>query len=332
MKHQQENIDSWRFCIAPMMKYTDRNYRYFARLLSKRARLYTEMVVASAITKGDRERFLCHAADESPVALQLGGSDPKELAEAAMIGEQYGFNEINLNVGCPSDRVQSGRFGACLMAYPELVSECVAAIKQRVNVPVTVKTRIGIDDNDAYSFLHNFITHIVGAEVDALIIHARKALLNGLSPLQNRTIPPLRYNVVYRASVDFPALPIIINGGIENLQQCQDHLQHCQGVMLGRVACTDPYLLSVVDETLFETAVEMPPPRDTVLRRYLAYLSEHWTLGGSKQMFIKPLYGLYHGEPGAKQWRRNLNEAIHRAHPPTIEQLLTCASALQASS
>ena len=311
----------WRFCVAPMMKYTDRHYRFFARLLSKRARLYTEMVVASAITKGDRARFLEHAAEESPVALQLGGSDPRELAAAAQLGEQFNFDEINLNVGCPSDRVQSGQFGACLMAQPALVAECVNAIKKHVTVPVTVKTRIGIDEHDSYDFLSEFVQYINAAGADALIIHARKALLDGLSPLQNRTIPPLRYDVVYQVSNDFPDLPIVINGGIQNLEESCDHLNHCAGVMLGRVACSNPYLLSEVDGRLFQNPGQ-GIEREAVLREYLSYLSTTWHQGRSKQMMIKPLYGLFQGCPGAKQWRRNLNEAIHSESPPTIETLL----------
>ena len=322
MTHSTVNgAEHWRFCVAPMMKYTDRHYRFFARLLSKRARLYSEMVVATAITKGDRARFLAHAAEESPVALQLGGSDPKELAAAAQIGEQFNFDEINLNVGCPSDRVQSGQFGACLMARPELVAECITAIKKRVQIPVTVKTRIGIDEHDTYDFLNKFVQHVSAAGADALIIHARKALLNGLSPLQNRTIPPLRYDVVYQVSADFPQLPIIINGGIQSLEESCDHLNHCAGVMLGRVACSNPYLLSKVDGELFQSPAE-DVDREAVLREYLDYLSTNWHQGRSKQMMIKPLYGLFQGCPGAKQWRRDLNAAIHSDSPPAIETLL----------
>ena len=307
------------------MKYTDRHYRYFARLLSKNARLYSEMVVAAAITKGDKSRFLEHAEEESPVALQLGGNNPEELAEAASIGEQFKFDEINLNVGCPSNRVQSGAFGACLMAQPALIAECVATIKKRVRIPVTVKTRIGIDENDSCDFLRTFVKHIDAAGADALIIHARKALLSGLTPLQNRTIPPLRYEVVYKVSNDFPHLPIIINGGIQRLAECHEHLKRCSGVMLGRAAYSNPYLLSLIDGTLFETP-EPPIKRVEVLRKYLSYLETQWDNGRSKQMMIKPLYGLFQGCHGAKQWRRNLNAAIHCQDPPRAENLLPSAA------
>ena len=317
----EKHAAKWRFCIAPMMKYTDSNFRYFARLLSENARLYTEMVVASAITRGDRKRFLRHTQEEHPLALQLGGSDPNELSEAAVIGEQHGFDEINLNVGCPSDRVQSGEFGACLMAKPQVVAACVAAIKARVKIPVTVKTRIGIDEHDSFEFLHTFVRHVAEAGIDALIIHARKALLDGLSPLQNRTIPPLRYEVAYAVAAEFAALPVVINGGIQRLSDCQSHLQHCSGVMLGRSACADPYMLAAVDHVIFAQAATYPT-REAILREYLAFVATHWQAERSKQMMIKPLYGLYRGQPGAKQWRRNLNQAIHDSQAPTLDSLL----------
>ncbi|MGR8947170.1 MAG: tRNA dihydrouridine(20/20a) synthase DusA [Gammaproteobacteria bacterium] len=316
-----DNRNSWRFCVAPMMKYTDTNFRFFARLLSSRARLYTEMVVASAIVKGDRARFLQRDQGESPVALQLGGSNPSELAEAAYIAEQSGFDEININVGCPSDRVQSGEFGACLMAKPQVVSNCVEAVRRRVRIPVTVKTRIGIDDNDSYGFLQTFIVQVMEAGIDALIIHARKAILSGLSPAENRTIPELRPEVVYTASSEFPRLPVIINGGLKSLADCEFPLTRCAGVMLGRAACANPYLLSQVDSTIFGDSTP-PPARHEVLVNYLAYIERFWGRGRSKQMMIKPLYGLYQNCPGAKQWRRNLNEALHRADPPSVDQLV----------
>jgi len=320
-QNKQVNDKRWRFCIAPMMKYTDRNYRFFARQISTQARLYTEMIVAPAITKGDRDRFLAHEAIETPVALQLGGSSPVELAEAASIGEQYGYDEINLNIGCPSDRVQSGEFGACLMAKPELVAECVDAIKQRVKVPVTIKTRIGIDDHDSYEFLRNFIETLVSANVDAVIIHARKAILSGLSPLQNRTIPPLIYPVVYQIKQEFPKTPIIINGGIGSIDECHTHLKHCDGVMLGRAACSQPYLLAEVDAAFYNSP-NCPPTRDEVLRAYLTFLRTHWDKHPSRQMMIKPLYGLFQGQPGAKQWRRTLNDILQKKLAPDIENFV----------
>ena len=311
---------NWRFCVAPMMKYTDTNYRYFARLLSANARLYTEMIVAPAITKGDRQRFLRRDAFESPVALQLGGSNPQELAEAALIGEQFGFDEININVGCPSDRVQSGEFGACLMAKPQLVAACVDAIKQRVQIPVTVKTRIGIDEKDSYEFLHTFVTQLAAVKIDALIIHARKAILSGLSPAENRSIPELRPDTVFAICRDFPALPVIFNGGLTSLADCEAPLTKCAGVMLGRAACANPYLLSQVDASVYGDH-RVPPTRREVLARYLEFVASHWDSGRSKQMMIKPLYGLYLGCAGAKQWRRNLNEAIHHPMAPRLETL-----------
>ena len=314
-------LSPWRFCVAPMMKYTDSNYRYFARLLSKEARLYTEMIVAPAITRGDRERFLAHDASESPLALQLGGSAPKELAEAAAIGEQYGYDEINLNIGCPSDRVQSGDFGACLMAKPSLVAQCIETIKKRVSIPVTVKTRIGIDSSDSYEFLHGFIAEIVAADVDAVVIHARKAILSGLSPLQNRTIPELRYPVVYQIKRDFPTTPIIINGGIQNIDSCQIHLEQCDGVMLGRIACSNPYLLTQIDTEIFVRGAP-GPTRLHVLDAYLAFIAKKWPTVRSRQMLLKPLYGLFLGQPGAKQWRRNINKVLQEKSLPTVDNLL----------
>ncbi|MEM7467117.1 MAG: tRNA dihydrouridine(20/20a) synthase DusA [Pseudomonadota bacterium] len=322
---------SWRFCIAPMMKYTDTNYRFFARLLSKNARLYTEMVVAPAITKGDKQRFLRREPEESPVALQLGGSDPRELATAAAIGEQHGFDEINLNIGCPSDRVQAGEFGACLMAKPELVARCVSEIKQKVSIPVTVKSRIGIDEQDSYDFLKQFVQRIYDGGADALIVHARKAILSGLSPAENRSIPPLHYDTVYSLVDDFSSLPIVINGGIQNLEHSQEHLAKCHGVMLGRAATANPFLLSQVDRQLFKDS-QSPVSRDEILAHYLTFVQRYWQSGRSKQMMIKPLYGLYLGCPGAKQWRRNLNAAIHEPRPPELDSLLVHSSPYEISA
>ena len=318
--------ERWRFCVAPMMKYTDTNFRYFARLLSRKARLYSEMVVAPAIVKGDRERFLRRDEQESPVALQLGGSTPEELAEAAYIGEQFGFDEININIGCPSDRVQSGEFGACLMAKPDLVAACVNSVKQRVQVPVTVKTRIGIDDNDSFEFLQRFVECVAAAGVDAIIIHARKAILKGLSPAENRTIPELRPEVVYQISRNFPTLPVIINGGLTSLADCDTPLRNCAGVMLGRAACANPYLLAQVDTNFFASTLPIPSRRE-VLAQYLEFVAYHWDSGRSKQMMIKPLYGLFQACPGAKQWRRDLNDALHAQRPPRLELLAPAAFA-----
>src|SRR4029078_7342168 len=227
---------SYRFCVAPMMDWTDRHCRVFHRLLSRRARLYTEMLTTGAIIHGDRHRLLCFHASEHPVALQLGGSDPRDLAISAKIGEEFGYDEINLNVGCPSDRVKDGRFGACLMAEPALVAPCVEAMKRAVGIPVTVKCRLGIDDQDPEIALDALARGVVAAGADALIVHARKAWLNGLSPKENRDIPPLDYDRVYRLKAAMPDLPVIINGGIADLAEAKQHLTHVDGVMLGRAA------------------------------------------------------------------------------------------------
>src|SRR5665213_3874065 len=240
-----------RFCIAPMMDWTDRHCRVFHRLMTRRARLYTEMLTTGAIIHGDRERLLGFDAIEHPVALQLGGSDPRELATAAKIGQDFGYDEINLNVGCPSDRVKDGRFGACLIAEPLLVAEGIAAMKRAVSVPVTVKCRIGIDDQDSETALDAFAREVVAAGADALIVHARKAWLNGLSPKENRDIPPLDYDRVYRLKASMPDVPIIINGGIASLAEAKAHLAHVDGVMLGRAAYQEPWRLLAADPELF---------------------------------------------------------------------------------
>jgi len=233
-----------RFSVAPMMERTDRHCRYFLRLLSSRALLYTEMVTADAVLHGDRERLLGFDASEHPVALQLGGSDPSKLAEASRIGEEFGYDEINLNIGCPSDRVQSGRFGACLMAEPELVAGCVAAMRAAVSVPVTVKCRIGIDDQDAEESLDKFIDVVADTGCKTFIVHARKAWLQGLSPKENREVPPLDYGRIYRLKARRPDLTIVVNGGIETLPDAKAHLEHVDGVMVGRASYADPYLLA----------------------------------------------------------------------------------------
>src|SRR5512139_2304446 len=244
----------WKFSVAPMMDWTDRHCRVFHRLMSRRARLYTEMLTTGAILHGDRTRLLAFDASEHPVALQLGGSSPADLAEAARIGEDFGYDEINLNVGCPSDRVKDGRFGACLMAEPALVAECVAAMKQAVKIPVTVKCRIGIDDQDPEIALDRLARGVVAAGSDALIVHARKAWLSGLSPKQNRDVPPLDYGRVYRLKAALPHVPVIINGGIGSIAEAKQHLDHVDGVMLGRAAYQDPWRLLDVDPVLFGEA------------------------------------------------------------------------------
>ncbi|MGH8370647.1 MAG: tRNA dihydrouridine(20/20a) synthase DusA, partial [Gammaproteobacteria bacterium] len=277
-----------------MMDYTDRHFRYLLRLMSRHALLYTEMVTTGAILHGRRDRFLAFHPAEHPVALQLGGSDPDELAACARIGAEYGYDEINLNVGCPSDRVQSGRFGACLMAEPELVAECVAAMTSACAVPVTVKTRIGIDDLDSYEHLHLFIARIVAAGCRCIIIHARKAWLQGLSPRQNRELPPLRYDVVQRLKTDFPQLDVIVNGGIRSLTEMENHLSALDGVMIGREACSNPYLFADVDRRFFDSGASILT-RGEIVKASLPYVVAQLAEGVPLARMTRHLLGLYQG-------------------------------------
>ena len=290
-----------------MMDWSDRHCRFFHRQLSARARLYTEMVTADAIVHGKREQLLGFSAAEQPLALQLGGSDPAKLAEAAMIGASYGYDEINLNIGCPSDRVQSGRFGACLMAEPELVAACVRAMRDAVAVPVTVKCRIGIDDQDSETDFAHFIETVADAGASVFIVHARKAWLSGLSPKENREIPPLDYARVYRLKVARPDLTIVLNGGIETLEQAAAHLGHVDGVMLGRAAYQTPYLLSEVDRALFG-ANAARVTRAHALSALVPYVGGHIARGGRLNNITRHILGVYHGEPGARAFRRHLSE------------------------
>lgn len=304
----------WRVCVAPMMDWTDRHCRYFHRLLSPRARLYTEMVTSAALVRGGQLRLLEHSQQEHPVALQLGGSDPQELARAAVFGAQAGYDEINLNVGCPSDRVQSGRFGACLMLEPALVGQCVQAMRDAVQamgfaVPVTVKCRIGVDDQDAYADLQRFTEAMIAAGVEILVVHARKAWLHGLSPKENREIPPLDYGRVYRLKQEFPGLAVVINGGITTVREVREHLQSVDGVMLGRAAYHDPYLLAELEASLYG---EPLPPRETVLAHLRPYVEAELARGTALKHIIRHLLGLYQGQPGARAFRRVLSEGAHR--------------------
>ncbi|SLN36300.1 tRNA dihydrouridine(20/20a) synthase DusA [Oceanibacterium hippocampi] len=310
--------------VAPMMDWTDRHDRFFLRLISRRALLYTEMVTTAAILHGDRQRLLGHEPAEHPLALQLGGSDPAELARAARIGADYGYDEINLNVGCPSDRVQSGRFGACLMAEPELVAEGVAAMRAAVDIPVTVKTRIGIDDRDSYEELHGFVAGLVKAGTERLIVHARKAWLNGLSPKQNREIPPLRYDVVYRLKADCPDLVIVINGGIRKLDEIDEHLRHVDGVMIGREAYQNPYLLAEIDGRYYGEPDEAPA-RKQVVEELIPYIRARQDEGVPLNSITRHVLGLFQGLPGARAWRRHLSENAHR--PEADASLLAEAAA-----
>ncbi|MDB5547742.1 MAG: tRNA dihydrouridine(20/20a) synthase DusA [Tardiphaga sp.] len=300
-------IPDYRFCVAPMMDWTDRHCRVFHRLMSRRARLYSEMVTTNAVIHGHRERLLGFDAVEHPVALQLGGSDPADLATAARIGEDFGYDEINLNVGCPSDRVKDGRFGACLMAEPALVAEGVAAMKRAVRVPVTVKCRIGIDDQDPEPALDTIARAVVAAGADALIVHARKAWLNGLSPKENRDIPPLDYERVYRLKAALPNVPIIINGGIGSLAEARQHLRHVDGVMLGRAAYHDPWRLLSVESELFGEPALFSSMKD-VLTAMLPYISDQIARGTRLHAITRHLVGAFHGVKGARAFRRHLSE------------------------
>lgn len=305
-----QSSNPWRLCVAPMMDWTDRHCRYFHRLLSPHARLYTEMVAAAALVRGQRAHLLAHDASEHPVALQLGGADPAELAEAARYGAEAGYDEINLNVGCPSDRVQSGRFGACLMREPGLVADCVRAMREAVTVPVTVKCRIGVDDQDDDADLFAFAKCMSDAGVRVLIVHARKAWLEGLSPKENREVPPLNYTRVYRLKREFPDLRVIINGGIDGLAAVGEHLRHVDGVMLGRLAYHDPYALAAIDSVLFGGAA---PTREAVLERLAPYAETQRARGVRLASITRHILGLYHGQPGGKAFRRMLSERTRSA-------------------
>ena len=303
------------FSVAPMMDWTDRHCRVFHRLLSRRALLYTEMVTTGAVIHGDRKRLLGFDASEHPVALQLGGSDPADLATSARIGEDFGYDEINLNVGCPSDRVKDGRFGACLMAEPELVAACVAAMKRAVRIPVTVKCRIGIDDQDPELALDTLADAVVDAGADALIVHARKAWLNGLSPKENREIPPLRYDVAAQLKADFPDLELVLNGGIKTLDECRTHLQTFDGVMLGREAYHNPYLLAEVDQQLFGSSAPVVS-RAEAMEKLRPYIVAHMESGGAMHHITRHILGLGQGFPGARRFRQLLSADIHKTSEP----------------
>ena len=304
----------YRFSVAPMMDWTDRHCRVFHRLLTRRARLYTEMLTTGAILHGDRQRLLGFDPSEHAVALQIGGSDPVALAEAARIGADFGYDEINLNVGCPSDRVQDGRFGACLMAEPRLVADCVAAMKRAVTIPVTVKCRIGIDDQDPELALDTLARAVVEAGADVLIVHARKAWLNGLSPKENRDIPPLDYDRVYRLKAALPKLPVVINGGIASVAEAKRHLAHVDGVMLGRAAYHDPWRLLEVDPELFGEAAPFVDMK-AAIAALMPYAEAHLARGGRLHAIARHLVGAFHGVPGARAFRRHLAEHGTRPCP-----------------
>ncbi len=310
-----------QFSVAPMLDWTNRHCRYFHRQLTTHAWLYSEMVTTGAIIYGNNlPRFLGHSDFEDPVVLQLGGGKPEELAQSAALGEEWGYAEINLNVGCPSDRVQNNMIGACLMAHPKLVAECVASMKAKVTIPVTVKCRIGIDDQESFDSLNHFVEELVAAGVDGMIIHARKAWLQGLSPKENRDIPPLKYDWVHQVKHNFPTLSIAINGGITTLEQGKIHLNSWKipeqggealpavnGIMLGRAAYERPYLLAYVDSTFYHKEKAIIT-REQVLQNMYPYIEAHLSEGGKLNQVTRHMLGLFHGLPGARMWRRYLSE------------------------
>ena len=306
------NYPMQRFSVAPMLDWTDRHCRYFHRLLSGQTLLYTEMITTGAILFG-KGNYLAYSQQEQPVALQLGGSDPQALAECAKRAEELGYNEVNLNAGCPSDRVQNGRFGACLMAEPELVADCVKAMKSAVSIPVTVKTRIGIDDSDSYEFLQRFI-QIVSEQggCDNFTLHARKAWLSGLSPKENREIPPLDYPRVYQVKQDFPHLTVSINGGIKTLDEAKAHLMYVDGVMMGREAYQNPGILAEVDRELFGTRTDAPDVV-SVIEAMSPYIEHELSQGTYLGHITRHMLGIFQGIPGARQFRRHLSENAHKA-------------------
>lgn len=321
------SIPALRFSVAPMLDWTDRHCRYFLRRISRHALLYTEMVTTGAILHG-RGDYLAYHEEEHPLALQLGGSDPVALAQCARLAAARGYDEINLNVGCPSDRVQNGRFGACLMGEAALVGQCVAAMQAEVSIPVTVKTRIGIDDQDSYDFLRAFIDTVSAAGCQQFIVHARKAWLNGLSPKENREIPPLDYPRVYQLKRDYPHLTLSINGGIQTMADIQTHLQHVDGVMVGREAYQNPYLLAGVDALLYGDDHPVPSRHQVVLDM-VPYIEQELAKGNHLAHVTRHMLGLFQGVPGARAWRRYLSENACRRDagiPVLLEALAKVSS------
>ena len=310
--------------VAPMMDWTDRNCRFFHRQLSRHTLLYTEMLTTGAVLHGDRERLLGFSPAEHPVALQLGGSDPAQLAAAARIGEEWGYDEINLNCGCPSDRVQSGRFGACLMTEPELVARLVGAMREAVRIPVTVKSRVAIDELEEWPTLEGFVRKISAAGCTRFIVHARKAWLQGLSPKENRDVPPLRYELVHRLKAELPHLDISLNGGVRSLDAAAEHLRHVDGVMIGRAAYENPYLLAEADRRFFGSE-EPPRDRHAVVEAMFPYIEERLAQGAPLSALTRHMLGLFQGLSGARAWRRHLSENVHKpgAGPEVVAAALT---------
>jgi len=300
-----------RLSIAPMMDRTDRHFRYFLRLITKHTLLYTEMITTGAILYGGHERFLNYSSKEHPLALQLGGSNPDELARCSKIAADWNYDEVNLNVGCPSDRVQSARFGACLMAEPELVADCVSAMKQQTQIPITVKTRIGIDERDSYEELSAFIEQVSNAGCQTFIIHARKAWLKGLSPKENRETPPLQYETVYQLKKDYPQLEIVINGGFTSIEQISEQYNHVDGVMIGRAAYQNPYLLAEVDQLIFQDDYSVKS-RHEILEEFMEYVDHNLAQGIYLSHMARHILGLYQGQAGARLFRRIISEKAYK--------------------
>jgi len=306
-------ISNRKISIAPMMGWTDRHDRYFLRLIAPHIWLYTEMVTTGALLHGDYERFLAFDSSEHPVALQLGGNEPNKLAACAKLGENFGYDEINLNVGCPSDRVQTGRFGACLMLEPKLVADCIFAMTQNVKIPVTVKCRIGVDDQDSYEKLTQFIELVSQAGTKIFIIHARKAWLKGLSPKQNREVPPLQYDIVHAIKKDFPHLTIIINGGMTKTIQIENQLKYVDGVMIGREAYSNPYWLVEIENKVFGSDLS-ENARKNIIEKYIPYIEYQLKKNVKLSNMTRHILGLYHGEYGARAWRRHLSQYANRQY------------------
>ena len=309
-----------KFCVAPMLDWTDRHCRYFLRLISQHSVLYTEMITTGAILYGDTHRHLQMDPFEHPVALQLGGSNPADLAKACVLASQYNYAEINLNCGCPSDRVQNGMFGAIMMKHAQTTADCVKAMVDAVDVPVTVKHRIGVDDFDSYDFLSDFVGTVADTGCETFIVHARKAWLKGLSPKQNREIPELDYGRVYQLKQDFPELEIIINGGITDLEQSKQHLTQIDGVMIGREAYTNPYLLAEVDQQIYGSENSMQS-RKKVAEEFIQYVDNELSQNIKLQSMTRHILGLFHGMPGARQFRRHISENAHQPNA-TIDVLI----------
>ena len=316
-----------RLSVAPMMDWTDRHCRFFHRLLNGEALLYSEMVTTGAVIHGDRDHLLGFDSSEHPVALQLGGSEPAELARAACIGAEYDYDEINLNVGCPSERVQKGSFGACLMKEPELVRDCMLAMREAVDLPVTVKTRIGVDEFDSVEFLNDFIGTVAESGVETFIIHARKAWLKGLSPKQNREIPPLAYERVHQLRNSVPQLNFVLNGGLTEVESALDELERVDGIMLGRAAYQDPWILVELGQGLGQKVAES---RLEVIQRMVDYAADHIACGGRLQQVARHMLGLFHAQPGARRWRQVLSQNMHR--PEVGAELLLQAVPLRAAA